>query len=75
MYNMYDLIINKFKCFRTTHPNLTYCWITFLELKKRHCGEINTEHCLLVLDKLHKGFPDLTREDCIRILLYMISIV
>jgi len=67
-------LIDQFKAYYTTHPNLTQCWLTYLELKKRHYGENVMKQCEVVLTRLAAGCPDLTEEDIVRILLYKRSV-
>jgi hypothetical protein len=75
-----ETMIDLFSSFRTSHPNLTDIWITYLGLKKRHCGvnaTINSrdiDHGLLTLYNIAAGCKDLKREDIVRILLYDASI-
>jgi hypothetical protein len=67
-------MIELFSSFRSSHPNLTDLWITYLELKKRHCSNKDIEQSLLVLYNIAAGCKDLKREDIVRLLLYDISI-
>ena len=75
-----ETMIYLFGSFRTSHPNLTELWITYLGLKKRHCdvnASINRkdiDHGLLVLYNIAAGCKDLKREDIVRLLLYDASI-
>ena len=67
-------MIELFIFFRDSHPNLSKCWIEYLELKKRHCSNKDIEQSLLVLYNIAAGCKDLKREDIVRLLLYDISI-
>ena len=67
-------IIQQFKLYRTSHPNLSHCWIAYLELKKRHYDEFIVRQCRDVLDLLERGYPDLKEEDIVRLLVYKQSL-
>ena len=69
-----DPIIERFKTYRTSHPNLSHCWLAYLELKKRHYSEIDLSQCARILANIENGYPDLNRDDMIRLLLYKHSI-
>lgn len=74
-----DSIIDQFKMYRFSHPNLSKCWLAYLELKKRHYDEGHydenlSNHCLQVLDLLANGYADLPNDDIVRLLLYYNSI-
>ncbi len=70
---MVDLI-EKFNSYCISHPNLTECWLTYLELKKRHYSEPLVEQCEQVLTQMASGCDDLKQEDIVRILLYKRSL-
>ena len=69
-----DELIQEFNLYRTSHPNLSQCWIAYLELKKRHYDEFIVRQCRHVLDSLAQGYADLKEEDIVRLLLYKRSI-
>jgi hypothetical protein len=78
----FDWIIDNFKLCSNTHPNLSHCWISYLELKKRHYNS-NTqtpelvniiEQSKIVLNKIKSGHCDLKKEDIKRLILYSMSI-
>jgi hypothetical protein len=54
------------------YPNLADCWISYLELKKKHYEKITTEHCDFVLERMGEATigMDLKKEDVIRLLIY-----
>lgn len=68
------MLIQQFNLYRESHPNLSQCWIAYLELKKRHYDEIIEQQCRLVLDSLAQGYADLKKEDIVRLLLYKRSV-
>ena len=70
-----DLMIDQFKMYRTTHPNIAHCWLAYLELKKRHYDENLSQQCIRVLDLLANGYADLQHDDIVRLLLYKRSII
>lgn len=75
-----DSIIDQFKMYRFSHPNLSQCWIAYLELKKRHYDaghhdENLSNHCFQVLDLLANGSADLPHDDIVRLLLYYNSTI
>jgi len=65
-----DVLIQQFKLYRASHPNLSHCWIAYLELKKRHYDGFIEQQCRAVLELLEQGYPDLKEEDIVRILMY-----
>jgi hypothetical protein len=67
-------LIDKFKLYRTTHPNLANCWIAYLGLKKRHYDENDIKQCCGVLNLFEKGCHDLKEKDIVGILLYKQSV-
>jgi hypothetical protein len=69
-----DPILDKFKYYRNSHPNLTNSWVAYLELKKKHYSEMDLSHGRSVLACIENGYPDLNRNDMIRVLLYSHSI-
>jgi len=75
-----ETMIYLFSDFKSSHPNLTELWITYIGLKKRHCdvnASINRKDIdrgLLVLYNIAAGCKDLKREDIVRLLLYDASI-
>ena len=68
-----DSILERFNYYRISHPNLSNCWLAYLELKKRHYSEIDLSQGCRVLACIENGYPDLNRNDMIRLLLYSIS--
>jgi hypothetical protein len=72
--NAMDTIIDKFKLYSLSHPNLSSCWITYLALKKRHYDKNLLEQCEAVLDSLKNGYTDLTRNDIVSVLFYKRSV-
>ena len=67
-------LIQQFKLYRTSHPNLSHCWIAYLELKKRHYDGFIEHQCRAVLDLLERGYPDLKEEEIVQVLLYKQSL-
>ena len=67
-------LIEQFKKYRTTHPNLSNCWIAYLELKKRHYDANLLCQCQTVLDLFENGCADLKQTDIAAILLYKQSV-
>jgi hypothetical protein len=69
--------IEEFKMYAQSHPNLSRCWINYLELKKRHydgrAAEILNQSSA-VLNWCEKGCSDFEENDIIRILLYKRSV-
>jgi len=65
-----DLLINQFKQYQVSHPNLSDCWIAYLELKKRHYSEILALQAAHVLEAIKNGYADLNKRDIIRLFLY-----
>ena len=77
----YNDIVEQFKSYSVSHPNLTNFWISYLGLKKRHCdneppdlSESELDHCYYVLEKLSAGFGDINNDDLIRLMLYKFSL-
>lgn len=71
---MYDYIINKFKVYYYSHPNLSKCWISYLELKKRNYGG-NQDRDIFdqanrVLNSIEHGHADISENIIINLLLY-----
>lgn len=69
--------IEEFKMYSISHPNLSRCWIDYLELKKRHYDARANEILMqsrTVLDWCEKGCSDLEENDIIRLLLYKRSV-
>jgi hypothetical protein len=69
-----DVLIQQFKLYCTSHPNLSNCWIAYLELKKRHYDDFIEQQCRTVLELLEQGYPDLKEADIIRLLVYKQSL-
>jgi hypothetical protein len=69
-----DELIEQFNLYRNSHPNLSQCWIAYLELKKRHYDELIAQQCRAVLELLALGYLDLKEEDIVRLLLYKRSV-
>jgi hypothetical protein len=67
-------MIDQFKLYRESHPNLSQCWITYLGLKKRHYDEETTHQCNAILESFKNGCPDWNQKDIISILLYKQSL-
>jgi hypothetical protein len=67
-------LIETFKLYRSSHPNLTSCWLAYLELKKRHYDEQMVQQCETVLARIANGCADFTNEDIVRLLLYKRSV-
>ena len=68
------MLIQQFNLYRESHPNLSQCWIAYLELKKRHYDEFIEQQCRDVLDSLERGYADLKKEDIVRLLVYKQSL-
>jgi hypothetical protein len=64
-------LIEKFNLYRSSHPNLSECWIAYLELKKKHYDADLLQKCSSVLAKFEEGCSDIKRADIIRVLFYM----
>jgi len=73
MYIM-DSIIEEFKQYTSSHPNLSHCWLKYIGLKKRHYDDNLIKECRYVLNMLDGGFSDFAQEDILRILLYKRSV-
>ena len=69
-----DSIIERFKLYRQSHPNLSTCWLAYLELKKRHYDERLFTQCSAVLDQMARGCGDMKEKDIVGLLLYKRSI-
>lgn len=67
-------LIQQFKLYRASHPNLSHCWIAYLELKKRHYDGFIEQQCRAVLELLAQGYADLKEEDIVRLLVYKQSL-
>jgi len=71
-------LIEHFKLYRHSHPNLSQCWIAYLGLKKRHCGEFSLDavdrQCREILNQCENGCKDLDTNDIMRLLLYKRSV-
>ncbi len=67
-------LIQQFKLYRASHPNLSHCWIAYLELKKRHYDGFIEQQCRTVLGLLEQGYADLKEEDIVRLLVYKQSL-
>jgi hypothetical protein len=67
---MADVMKARFNLYSSTHPNLSHCWMAYLELKKRHYDTILAEHCSAVLEQLEQGCDDFEENDIVRLLLY-----
>lgn len=67
---MFDHILCLFNHYRISHPNLSECWMSYLELKKRHYDVFDILQCKKVLTLIENGYPDLNRNDMVRLLLY-----
>jgi hypothetical protein len=67
-------LIETFKLYRHSHPNLSQCWIAYLGLKKRHYDDFVIKQTREVLELLEKGYLDFTQSDIVRLLLYKRSV-
>jgi hypothetical protein len=67
-------MLDQFKLYQHSHPNLSHCWIAYLELKKRHCDEIIIQQCVSVLEQLANGCADWSQQDILSVLLYKRSV-
>ena len=65
-----ETMIYLFGSFRTSHPNLTELWITYLGLKKRHWRTDIANQALFVLNSFEQGNPDLNKNTIVSLLLY-----
>jgi hypothetical protein len=75
MDSIIDTIIERFKTYRMSHPNLSQCWLSYLELKKRHYDDFDLSEGERVLSFIENGCTDLNRNDMIRLFLYKHSII
>ncbi len=66
--------IDRFKSYRDSHPNLSQCWLAYLELKKKHYDKNMTIQCAVVLRELENGHADLKTKDIVSLLLFTQSI-
>ena len=69
-----ETMIELFKLFYDSHPNISLTWITHLELKKRHYTKNDEDQCIKVLCELAAGREYLKVDDIARLILYKISI-
>jgi len=69
-----ETMIELFKLFQFSHPNISLVWITYLELKKRHYKEKDENQCIKVLYELTAGREDLNVADIARVIVYEMSI-
>lgn len=67
-------LIERFKLYRSSHPNLSNCWISYLGLKKRHYEKKMIDQCNFVLAALENGYNDWDENDIVRVLLYKRSV-
>jgi hypothetical protein len=67
-------LIERFKLYRHSHPNLSQCWISYLGLKKRHYAKKMIDQCNSVLAVLENGYSDWSENDILRVLLYKRSL-
>lgn len=73
-----DSLIPQFFLYAYSHPNLSKCWIDFLALKKRNYIGLSTpipleaicNQATNVLKQLQEGYPDLSKNDIVRVLVY-----
>ena len=73
----FNHLISQFNLYSNTQPNLSACWISYLGLKKRHYGKVDThllQQCSLVLAHLSAGKCDFNCDDLLRLTLYKCSI-
>jgi hypothetical protein len=71
--SLIETIIDLFKLFCNTHPNIAHTWIAYLGLKKRHYAKDDIEQAMSVLNNLYLGLKDIKRDDLMRLLLYSAS--
>lgn len=69
-----ETLINNFKLYRESHPNLSNFWVAYLGLKKRHYSENLARQGETVLDLCEQGCEDVSYNTIIRILLYKHSL-
>ena len=69
-----ETMIELFKLFHSSHPNISLMWITHLELKKRHYTKNDEDQCIKVLCELAAGKEDLKVADIARVIIYEMSI-
>jgi hypothetical protein len=69
-----DNIVNNFHRYRRSHPNLAECWLAYLELKKRHYSDLDLSQADQVLAWIEKGYPDLNKNDMVRLFIYKHSV-
>jgi|LakMenEpi03Aug12_release.lakeMendotaPanAssembly.Ray.scaffolds.fasta_scaffold3286861_1 hypothetical protein len=69
-----DEIIQKFKMYSISHPNLSKCWLAYLGPKKRHYDEDLKQQCFQALKLFESGSADMREKDIIRVLLYKQSV-
>ena len=65
-----DIIVNKFKDYQSSHPNLSNCWLAYLELKKEHYGPGLAGQCSHVLAAIENGYADLSQREIMLLMLY-----
>ena len=70
-----DTIIEQFKKYSISHPNLSDCWISYLEPKKRHYDETIEKQCNYVLSMLENGYNDLNKKYILTLLIYKQSLI
>ena len=75
MDSIIDTIIERFKTYSISHPNLSHCWVAYLELKKRHYADFDLSEGERVLACIENGCTDLKRNDMVRLFLYKQSII
>jgi len=66
----FETLIDNFKLYRESHPNLANFWVAYLGLKKRHYGESLAQQGKSVLDWCERGCADVSYNAIVRILLY-----
>lgn len=69
-----ETMIELFKLFQFSHPNISLMWITHLELKKRHYIKNDEDQCIKVLCELAAGRRDLNVADIARLIVYEMSV-
>jgi hypothetical protein len=65
-------IINSFTLHRESHPNLSSCWLSYINYKKNNF-DINhklIEHCNHVLQCIDNGVIDYSMRDIINIFIF-----
>jgi hypothetical protein len=74
-------LIEQFNLYKTSHPNLVHCWVTYLALKKRNYGynensesNENSDYNV-IFNYLKSGEKDYSFNDIMRILIFKMSLL